>query len=368
MIQKSGNITLGRIVFSSGAIDQPAPLTRADRAIIMMRQARGRPVSLGSNAFSIWHSIGREFSGERVLIIGSGLGGLAATCVINEAESVVGHDLREDLPSDILLMTYVPPLLSLYRKSWVFRQSEASFSTSGDWWDRVCSWALLSAHRDTTTVCIDIPSEKGRSVLALEPLITQGYKGRVIWRVVAQLPALYQACADLEAHGEVSWVVEKDRGGSLKEWLIGGYITKTTLSLVNAPYMVHGATNAVPVRERRCLSYLVMQIAALSGSPLLETPRETLLGVISDVRGVAGTEYSTTSYAQWTDLLTAIYAAEYTLIYQPEQQEAAIRLSYLTRSFTTSLLGGRPIQSSPNLLYLLTNVCPRLSADLDTPL
>lgn len=131
----------------------------------------GRLAPFGSGAYLSWQPFAPLFTGKQVLIVGSGLGALAALALTYGAQRVCGHDLQCDLPPVTRAERHIPPLVALTTRKHLYAQSRESSTTSGDWFDPTVSASLLRRFPPTGTVCIDLSSDKGSHPDVILPII-----------------------------------------------------------------------------------------------------------------------------------------------------------------------------------------------------
>lgn len=158
-------------------------LTELRNDLSMMYRKTGMSHSFGVHSTRIWLPLSSLFKGKDVLIIGSGEGATAAAAGVAGAKSIKGHDLRKDYPYGTIHSEYCPPLVRFYCRGANFSQTDATLSTTGNWFDNGVPERLLRTNGGVNLLVIDISNEDGRSFKVLKPLVLSGYKGKCLLRI-----------------------------------------------------------------------------------------------------------------------------------------------------------------------------------------
>lgn len=234
---------------------------------------------------------------SKVIVAGSGNGGLADMLIELLHVDVVGIDLERDLPTELAtLMNYTPVGIQTHNQQ-CYTQSDASLTTTGDWYSADVSHLLLSSVPVVTSVLIDITTSTDETQLNYNYTLFKHWENlyslyiRVVWEGgVDDLFIKSRALGFTEfwCLGRTPWsclvivgaVKAETRPHVCSETAVFGYKTlgKVSSLCIPARYaeLLQSAINSVISVEGRTLEEVFTRVRSLCMS-LLDKPKERQL-------------------------------------------------------------------------------------------
>jgi len=168
----------------------------------MRRHANGRGTT-GKLSVIRWRWIAPIVTGKRVLIVGSGLGGIAVASLEGGAVHAIGLDLQSTMPlRPHRFVEYIPPLLLESGCESQYTQDPSTFLTTGDWTDSDVSRKFLENDSGSDVIVIDIEGAHDLSLDILwKPVIDKGVRGTVITRTMMSRSSVEDVYGALSAGG-----------------------------------------------------------------------------------------------------------------------------------------------------------------------
>jgi hypothetical protein len=336
-----------------------SPLERTFRDISYNRSMM---VACGSSALSAWWSAGELGRGRDIVMIGAGHGASSLSFLSCGARSVLGLDLRDDLPKEeALTEDYVPPLVERFSNRDSYLQSSESFTTSGDWFSLRTYRSLIRKVPTSSLVVIDIQGERGYSPEALTPLLAMNWSGDYLLRWQGGLDALSSVVGTVQSVSKSLTIYSLRQYSSHRDILIKGTISRG-LSLVPSrvmsvsPWYLH--TALPPVFFDYAWTFDVL-FRPIGGPPSynLKVATDTALRIIDTLAG----EYTTRpSYSSWTQILHVGVCCKWLQCDQTEQDQVIKRLhqgeDYDLQLYHHSLR----VKPSDILIRIITHLAARL--------
>jgi hypothetical protein len=346
----------------------PLMLVEASRRRFRILAALGRPVSWGSGAMGMWGRLAGVFRGQRVLVVGSGLGACAAAAGIGGAIEVRGHDLRSDFPVDIGLAEYSPPLVRAYGVREKYLQTDDTLATSGDWFDPLVARRLCTLMNIPYFLVVDISSDRGFSAEALEPLWVNDFRH----------PTLFRCQSDKRTHERVTGIIlsrwsllaiwKGDEFGGIEERVYFFTHRGTRALAPYEPTHVLSYSVAQPFAERRTPRVMANYIMSPLGGATGQTIGEACVTALQVFKGLYHDRDSRQLYEEWTDCLEAAVACELILTQSHETYPEAVE-RIVTQGYV--ILESEPrawVLASASLTTSMSGVIARLIGSRDVRL
>jgi len=153
---------------------------------------------------------------KTVIVIGSGLGCIAAVAIDAGARAVLGLDRQEDIPlTPHRYVDYVPYYVNLSNEPGKYIQLMESYTTTGDWFNESISDHVMRNDPGEGVICIDVEgSDNGDVESMLAPLWRDRTTSLTLWRTTLNrfqldctISRLQNRCTKVEA------IVQSDVGG-----------------------------------------------------------------------------------------------------------------------------------------------------------
>jgi hypothetical protein len=327
---------------------------------------------LGSSAVRVFSLIARVFKGQRVLVVGSGLGGCAVAAVIGGCIEVRCHDLKEDLPRGSDRLSYLPPLVRFrgllsdrLHSCRTIKQTTESWSTSGDWTDPNVSSRVLETISADWLVVVDIPAFRHDVRPVLLPLTGSRHRYEVIFRLRGDSSQLASSLGYLHSSGKVETIVGVRELREVVELLV-----LWTSSLGGLPrrvsHMVPSIiTTSVPKNGKSSLRLLTLALISHIGASCGRTVELTLIDAITSFRNERSGALLRASYANWTWSIAAAVSCAVLLDTHSTEYVARVRLFVESPTVTLERLGPDSYIVTREMLYLLSNVASCLVGNLE---
>jgi len=260
-----------------------------------------------------WRQFSPDFTNSHVVVIGSGLGTVAAVALESHADFVHGLDLGRDV--DVVahrFVDYSPFYVRKAGREAEYRQIRTTFTTSGSWYDPEVQGSVAEILSDFNVVVIDI--ESGTRLSAREtlgPLQRIASSCLILWRVTCSTDEAMAIYTDLRSSDcKVSLICNK------KYMSPDSYIfcVRRLMYVSNEQRVAYhieptAASDEEPPQnhdENRKYELLASATLGLCGS-CSNMGLSTARGLLADrARGVLHDAVVRTSYDEWTSLLTAI--------------------------------------------------------------
>nr|QOX06038.1 ORF7 Large protein [Lentinula edodes negative-strand RNA virus 1]UZA97547.1 RNA-dependent RNA polymerase [Lentinula edodes narnavirus 1] len=322
-----------------------------------------RPFSALSGAIASWATISHYFHQRTVYVVGSGLGACAAVALTNDATVVYGLDLLADIDSRTVHPTLSkPPLVTLYGGDERYFQSPATSLEGGDWLERGVASRFLEHCNHYSLVCIDIPSQVGRSPGILTPLNLVQYKGLVAVRVqgtLGELTPILSACSVLL--GDLKIHTLRSPESYIEAVIVGRWLMKP-IRYRTVPCIQTVSFGSVLENEKLCVSSALEELAFASGVSVSTSVKETCGRIVSEISNEIGTYSSRPTYRSWTTALGSCVASTWLLSEDRHYRDEIIRR--VTSEQTVELrrvgLPNIPVRWTPQLSRLVLVVAAAL--------
>jgi len=366
--QGEGSLTLTGYIGPSQAPDSSRPITSTHRVLFKFLTSVRNSYNLASGAADSWRRLCPIFRGEIVVIVGSGLGGCASAAIAGGAFKVYGHDLRCDLPQDIRLEAYIPPLVRLFGSTSRYQQSYESLETTGDWFDPTVSKRLCQYQQTPYLLVIDISSDKGFSYRVLQPAIDNRFPHRLLLRAQTSQHGHELIAGTIGAHGHLDACWEFHNFLGLIERIYLVRLTRQKWKYAITPQAVYNISRVTPSRGKQSLIYILACIIAPLGGVMSRTVRSSLKANLHSFHTLVGRDVSRPTYQEWTDVLQSAIACEWLLSFS--EAEYCARLMQAEQHGTIALI------THPDMLCLADEKCihylaglvSRLISHLDDPI
>ncbi|QDB75014.1 MAG: RNA-dependent RNA polymerase [Penicillium glabrum negative-stranded RNA virus 1] len=213
---------------------------------------------------------------ERVLVVGSGNGGLADMLLTAFSCEVTGTDLEEDLPSEsATLLNYVPAGISPSNSS-RYTESDLCLTTSGDWFNSNVRQQFLASLYSLTTVIVDITVDVRHDHGDLiRDVVTHQYVDRLYVRMIGPHEELYKLFTGLILDGlnMRAWFVSAGVHSDEMLWEVGTekkayHLCSGLPALIYIPPV--NANLLIPERKRESMLAAVCSSLSWNGESLEE--------------------------------------------------------------------------------------------------
>jgi len=336
--------------------------TREERISKDLFYNTGNNVMYASSALSAWWGCQFLFRDRHIVVVGAGNGAAALVAITGGAASVLGLDLRSDLPrEEAMSEDYTPPLVRLYGDSSKYLQAPQSFTTSGDWFKTNVYTTFIMSIPRRCLVVIDIQGEIGYSPSALQPLISMGWEGDVLLRwqggrqaLLTVVGTLLSVLDNLVVYGLRNYTDHNDVliSGTLlpSRTLIPGIIEEIHPNVIHSHLPSH-------MHSKEWIFDIFFAPIGGPSSYYLPQAIDVCLSTINDLAG----EYTTRpSYSSWTRVLQVGIACQWLRLDRDEQ--LPYLLSITAEGYVDLLLSSHTIQVTvtESLIRIITHLAARL--------
>jgi hypothetical protein len=356
-------------------------ITRSTRWLYKYYRRRDCPAPLASGAFNTWYQLGRLFSGAKILVIGSGLGAIAAVAILAGCTLVHGHDLRETMPTSCIPTRYIPPLVSLVHGRDRYRQTVHTYETTGDWLNDDVAGSLSIYYSEYDIAVVDLSGPSETFVSQLVQLEKYSRWTQHLWRATGHETELAIALSLIERSFPIyqMWSTNNiiglceivvwfgKRHVATTSYLVPQWPTSGVSTLFTEGLIVHPEVFVPKFLLRVSLSASVAAVSAYLGGPVGRTLRQTCHAsqsmFVDMIRGASNRP----TYDEWTRVLYSAVASGWMLIECEADRLALLHQWHTLQIAHTAVPEQYPVCMTQTLSQLLTDHANPLTQYLDMP-